>query len=118
DVEEQVQNLRERFASLTEVERPAADGDFVVMDLVARKDGEVVEGAEVSWMSYQVGKGGMLDGLDEALTGMAAGDERTFTSKLVGGDLLGEDVEVEVKATSVKEQELPAPDDDFAQPAA
>ena len=61
--------LRERFASLSEVERAAADGDFVVMDLVAKKDGEVVEGAEVSGMSYQVGKGGMLDGLDEALTG-------------------------------------------------
>jgi trigger factor len=117
DVEEQVQNLRERFASLSEVERPAADGDFVVMDLVARRDGEVVEGAEVSGMSYQVGKGGMLDGLDEALTGMAAGDEKTFASKLVGGELLGEDVEVEVKVTSVKEQELPELDDDFAQTA-
>ena len=117
DVEEQVQNLRERFASLSEVERPAADGDFVVMDLVARQDGEVVEGAEVSGMSYQVGKGGMLDGLDEALTGMAAGDEKTFASKLVGGELLGEDVEVEVKVTSVKEQELPELDDDFAQTA-
>ena len=67
DVEEQVQNLRERFASLSEVERAAADGDFVVMDLVAKKDGEVVEGAEATGMSYQVGKGGMLDGLDEAL---------------------------------------------------
>ncbi len=117
DVEEQVQNLRERFASLSEVERPAADGDFVVMDLVARQNGEVVEGAEVSGMSYQVGKGGMLDGLDEALTGMAAGDEKTFASKLVGGELLGEDVEVEVKVTSVKEQELPELDDDFAQTA-
>jgi trigger factor len=112
-----VQNLRERFASLSEVERPAADGDFVVMDLVARQNGEVVEGAEVSGMSYQVGKGGMLDGLDEALTGMAAGEEKTFASKLVGGDLLGEDVEVEVKVTSVKEQELPELDDDFAQTA-
>jgi trigger factor len=117
DVEEQVQNLRERFASLSEVERPAADGDFVVMDLVARQNGEVVEGAEVSGMSYQVGKGGMLDGLDEALTGMAAGEEKTFASKLVGGELLGEDVEVEVKVTSVKEQELPELDDDFAQTA-
>ena len=54
DVEEQVQNLRERFATLTEVDRPAADGDFVVIDLRATKDGEVVDGAEVSGMSYQV----------------------------------------------------------------
>jgi trigger factor len=117
DVEEQVQALRERFASLSEVDRAAADGDFVVMDLVARKDGEVVEGAEVSGMSYQVGKGGMLDGLDEALTGLSAGEQRTFTSQLVGGDLTGEDVEVEVKVESVKEQELPELDDDFAQTA-
>ncbi len=87
------------------------------MDLVANKDGEVVEGAEATGMSYQVGKGGMLDGLDEALTGMSAGDETTFTSQLVGGDQLGEDVDVDVKVTSVKEQELPELDDDFAQTA-
>ena len=117
DVEAQVQALRERFASLSEVDRPAAEGDFVVMDLVARKDGEVVEGAEVSGMSYQVGRGGMLDGLDETLTGMSAGDEATFTSQLVGGELQGEDVEVEVRVSSVKEQELPELDDDFAQTA-
>ena len=117
DVEEQVQALRERFASLSEVDRPAADDDFVVMDLVARKDGEVVEGAEVTDMSYQVGRGGMLDGLDETLVGMAAGDERTFTSQLLGGEQQGEDVEVEVKVSSVKAQELPELDDDFAQTA-
>jgi trigger factor len=117
EVQEQVQALRERFASLTEVDREAVDGDFVVMDLVARKDGEVIEGAEVTGMSYQVGKGGMLDGLDEALTGLAAGAGRTFTSQLVGGDQAGDDVEVEVRVSSVKEQELPELDDDFAQTA-
>jgi trigger factor len=117
EVDEQVQVLRERFGSLSEVERPAADGDFVVMDLVARRDGEVVEGAEVSDMSYQVGKGGMLDGLDEALTGLSAGESTTFTSQLVGGDEAGQDVEVEVLVSSVKEQELPELDDEFAQTA-
>jgi trigger factor len=117
DVEEQVQNLRERFATLIEVDRAAADGDFVVIDLKAMQDGEVVEGAEVAGMSYQVGKGGMLDGLDEALAGMKAGDEKTFSSTLVGGEVAGEDVEVEVEVTAVKEQELPELDDDFAQTA-
>ena len=117
DVEEQAQALRERFATLLDVERPAADGDFVTIDLKATQDGEVVEGAEVSGMSYQVGRGGMLDGLDEALTGLEPGGETTFSSQLVGGDLQGEDVEVEVKVTSVKEQELPELDDDFAQTA-
>jgi len=117
EVEEQVQVLRERFATLSEVERPAAEGDFVVMDLVARQDNEVVDGADVTGMSYQIGKGGMLDGLDEALTGLSGGEQATFTSQLVGGDLLGADVEVEVKVSSVKEQELPELDDDFAQSA-
>ncbi len=117
DVDAQVQNLRERFATLNEVDRAAADGDFVVMDLRALHDGELVEGAEASAMSYQVGRGGMLDGLDEALTGMKAGDEKTFSSSLVGGDQLGLDVEVEVKVSAVKEQELPELDEEFAQTA-
>jgi trigger factor len=117
EVDEQVEALRERFATLIDVERPAAEGDFVVLDLKATKDGEVLEGAEVSDMSYRVGRGGMLDGLDEALTGMAAGDESTFQSQLVGGDLVGQDVEVTVNVSQVQEQELPELDDEFAQMA-
>ncbi|WP_161962308.1 trigger factor [Nocardioides speluncae] len=117
DVEEQSQALRERFASLSDVDRPAADGDFVVLDLRATQGGEPVEGAEVAGMSYQVGRGGMLDGLDEALTGMSAGEDKTFTSQLVGGDLVGEDVEVQVTVSQVQEQELPEFDDEFAQMA-
>ena len=115
DVEEQVQALRERFATLLDVDRPAADGDMVVIDLKATQDGEVVEGAEVAGMSYQVGRGGMLDGLDEALTGMAKGEEKTFSSQLVGGDLVGQDVEVAVAVQQVQQQELPELDDEFAQ---
>jgi trigger factor len=115
DVEEQVQALRERFATLVDVERAAADGDFVVLDLRATQGGEPVEGAEVAGMSYQVGRGGMLDGLDEALVGMSAGDDKIFTSQLVGGDLVGEDVDVAVSVSKVQQQELPEFDDDFAQ---
>ncbi len=115
DVEEQVQALRERFATLLDVDREAADGDFVVMDLKATQDGEVVEGAEVSGMSYQVGRGGMLDGLDEALAGMSAGDEKIFSSELVGGDLVGQSVEVAVAVSQVQQQDLPEVDDEFAQ---
>ena len=117
DVEEQVQALRERFASLLDVDRPAADGDFVVLDLKATQNGEPVEGAEVTGMSYQVGRGGMLDGLDEALTGMSAGEEKVFSSQLVGGDLLGENVDVAVSVSKVQQQELPEFDDEFAQMA-
>ena len=115
DVEEQVEALRERFGTLVPVERAAADGDFVTIDLVAAKDGETVEGGEVTGMSYKVGRGGMIDGLDEALVGLSAGEEKTFDSELVGGDLVGEPVQVTVKVTAVQEQQLPEYDDEFAQ---
>jgi trigger factor len=115
DVDDQVEALRERFGTLQDVERPAAEGDFVTIDLVATRDGEPVEGAEVGGMSYRVGRGGMLDGLDDALVGMSAGDVKTFSSQLVGGDLVGEDVDVQVKVSQVQEQELPELDDEFAQ---
>jgi trigger factor len=115
DVDEQVEALRERFGTLVDVDRAAADGDFVTIDLVATQDGQPVEGAEVSGMSYRVGRGGMLEGLDEALAGMSAGEEKTFSSQLVGGDLVGEAVEVQVKVSQVQQQELPPYDDEFAQ---
>ncbi|MEJ7833356.1 MAG: trigger factor [Nocardioides sp.] len=115
EVDEQVEALRERFATLSDVERAAGDGDFVVLDLKATQDGEVVEGAEVTGMSYRVGRGGMIDGLDDALIGMEGGEDKTFTTELVGGDMVGQSVEVAVSVTQVQEQELPEFDDDFAQ---
>ncbi|MEZ0579357.1 trigger factor [Nocardioides sp. MH1] len=117
DVTEQVDALRTRFATLLDVERPAKDDDFVVIDLKATKDGETVDGAEITGFSYQVGRGGMIEGLDEALVGLSAGDDKVFTSQLVNGDLVGEDVEVSVSVNQVQEQELPELDDDFAQMA-
>jgi trigger factor len=116
-VDEQVETLRVRFGTLSPVERPAADGDFVTIDLSAAKDGEPIEEAQATGMSYQVGRATMLEGLDEALTGMAADDERTFESTLVGGALKDQKVDVTVKVTAVKEQELPELDDEFAQTA-
>jgi len=117
DVDEQVESLRERFATLKDVDRPAQDGDVTTIDLKATRDGEAVEGGEVSGYSYKLGSGEMLDGIDEALRGLSAGEEKTFTSSLLGGDLSGEEVEVNVKLSAVKEQELPELDDDFAQTA-
>ena len=117
DVEEQLAAMRERFGTLSDVERPAQDGDFVVIDLTATQDGQVLDGAELTGMSYRVGRGGMVDGLDEALVGMQAGDAKTFTSQLVGGDLVGQEVEIAVSVGQVQEQELPELDDDFAQDA-
>ncbi len=117
DIAEQVEALRERFATLKDVERAAQDDDIVTIDLKATSDGEDVEGGEVSGYSYKVGSGDMLEGIDEALRGLSAGEEATFTSQLLGGDLSGQDVEVSVSLTAVKEQELPELDDDFAQTA-
>ncbi|MFC5727736.1 MULTISPECIES: trigger factor [Nocardioides] len=117
DVDEQLDALRERFGTLIDVERPAQDGDFVVIDLVATKDGEVVNGAEISDFSYKVGSGGMIEGLDDALAGASVDEEKTFTTQLVSGDLVGQDVDVKVKVKQVQEQELPELDDDFAQEA-
>lgn len=118
DVEEQVQQLRERFATLNDVERAAVDGDFVTIDLVAaNKDGEPIEGGELSGFSYQVGRGDMLPGIDEVLAGMSAGDEATFASQLLGGDSEGQEVDVTVTVVGVKEQELPELDEEFAQTA-
>jgi trigger factor len=115
EVDEQVQALRERFGTLVDVERAAGEDDFVTIDLTAVQDGEAIEGGDVSGMSYKVGRGGMLEGLDEALVGMSAGDEKSFVSQLVGGDLVGEDVEVTVKVSAVQQQELPELDEEFAQ---
>ena len=114
-VDEQVEVLRERFGTLNPVERAAADGDVVVLSLVATKDGESLEDATADDLSYTVGSGGMLDGLDEAVTGLSAGESATFASELVGGPLRGEAVDVEVTVSKVQERELPEADDEFAQ---
>lgn len=114
DIDERLQQLRERFATLAGVDRAAADGDFVQIDLNATTDGEPIEGGQASGVSYQIGKGGMIDGLDEAVTGMSAGETTTFTTTLVGTHA-GEEVDCEVTVSAVKEQQLPELDDEFAQ---
>ncbi|MGI8888129.1 MAG: trigger factor [Nocardioidaceae bacterium] len=116
-VDEELESLRERFGSLIPVERAAADGDFVTIDLSAAKNGEPIEEAQATGMSYQVGRGTMLEGLDEELQDMSAGDEATFESTLIGGEFKDQIVDVTVKVTAVKEQELPELDDEFAQTA-
>jgi trigger factor len=115
DVEEYLSSLRERFASLKTAQRPAEDGDYTTIDLSASVDGEPVEDAQASGLSYQIGSGTMLEGLDEALVGMSAGESATFTSELAGGESAGQEADVTVTVQSVKVKELPELDDDFAQ---
>ncbi|MFB4307218.1 trigger factor [Actinomadura sp. GTD37] len=114
-VEETIGNLRERFASLTNAERAAEEGDFASIDLVARIDGEEIEDASTTGYSYEVGSGSAVEGLDEALVGLAAGEDKTFTGALVGGEHAGEDAEITVTVQSVKIKNLPDLDDEFAQ---
>jgi trigger factor len=115
EIDEQVASLRERFATLKTVERPAATGDYVQLDLAATVDGGPVEGGTATNLSHEVGSGQLLTGLDEVLVGMSAGEDTTFVTPLVAGDHAGKDADVAVTVRNVKEKELPALDDEFAQ---
>ncbi|MCI9887183.1 trigger factor [Micrococcales bacterium 31B] len=105
--------LRARFATLKTVERPAKDGDFVSIDLNARIGDDQIDAVE--GVSFEIGSKNMLDGLDEALEGLSAGEETTFDSTLMGGARQGETATIKVKVQSVKERELPEVDEDFVE---
>ena len=113
EIEERLTALRERFGSLVGVERAVEDGDFVSIDLTASIDGEEID--SVTGVSYEVGSGNMLEGMDEALLGLSAGESREFTAPLAGGDHAGSDADCVVTVESVKVRELPEADDEFAQ---
>jgi trigger factor len=115
EVDAELQNLRARFGTLTGVERPAQEGDFVSIDLSATVDGEEVPEAKTEGLSHEVGSGQLIEGLDEAITGLSAGESRVFTTTLAAGERAGQEAQVTVTANSVKERELPEPDDEFAQ---
>lgn len=115
DVNARLESLRQRFGTLVGVDRPAAKGDFANIDLDAQIDGESVDSQE--GVSYELGSGTMLDGLDEALEGLSAGEETTFEGTLEAGEHEGEKAQIKVKVNSVKAEELPELDDDFAQEA-
>ena len=115
DVDTSLEQLRDRFAATTPVDRPAADGDVVVVDLEASVDGEVLADGVATGVSYTIGSGQLLDGIDEAVTGAEKGATVTFTSALKGGSAAGREASVKVGITDVQSRELPALDDDFAQ---
>ncbi|ODR05627.1 trigger factor [Mycolicibacillus koreensis] len=115
EVDAELQSLRARFGTLTGVERPVADGDFVSIDLSATVDGTELAEAATEGLSHEVGSGQLIEGLDEALIGLKAGESATFTTTLAAGEQAGKEAEVTVTVGSVKERELPEPDDEFAQ---
>ena len=114
EVDSELDSLRERFATLTGVERPVQSGDYVSIDIVAQIDGAEVEGGSASNLSYEVGRDDLVDGLDDAITGKNAGEAVTFDTTLQSGDHADDQAEVTVTVKSVKEKELPTVDDEFA----
>jgi trigger factor len=118
DIAEQLDGLRSRFASLSPVERAAVDGDYVSLDLEATVDGEPVPGGTAQGLSYEVGSGELLDGIDEAIRGASAGDARAFQTALVAGELAGKTADVAVTVRSVNERVLPEATDEWAQSVA
>jgi trigger factor len=116
-VDGQVDVLRNRFGSRETVERPAEDGDIVTINLVASKNGEQLADATADDVEYTIGSGQMLDGLDEAVIGLSAGESATFSSTLVSGPLQDEEADIEVTVSKVQKAELPEVDDAFAQEA-
>lgn len=115
DIDAELQSLRARFGTLTGVDRPAATGDFVSIDLSATIDGEEVPEAATEGLSHEVGSGQLIEGLDDAIVGLSAGESRVFTTTLAAGPHAGQEAEVTVTVQSIKERELPEPDDEFAQ---
>ena len=115
-VEERIGLLRERFATTSEVDRAAAEGDVLTLDLVASQNGEPLPEATAEGLTYKVGQeANMLEGLDEAVTGLKAGESKTFTSTLVGGQFRGQHAKIEVTVIKVPQQDLPEVDDESAQ---
>ncbi|MEU2254121.1 trigger factor [Nocardia xishanensis] len=115
DIEEQLTSLRQRFGTLTGVERAVENGDFVSIDLAAAVDGQEVADAATSGLSHEVGSGQLIEGLDEAIIGLSAGESKEFTSTLVAGEHAGKEAVITVTVQSVKQRELPEADDEFAQ---
>lgn len=115
EVDTELQNLRARFGTLKGVERAAESGDFVSIDLSATVDGEDVPEAKTEGLSHEIGSGQLIEGLDDAIIGLKEGETRVFPTTLAAGDHAGQEAQVTVTVKSVKERELPEPDDEFAQ---
>jgi trigger factor len=89
EVDEQLDGVRQRFATLKTVDRPAAEGDYVQIDLAATVDGVEVPGGSATNISHEVGSNQLLPGLDDTLVGLSADSSTTFSTQLVGGDFAG-----------------------------
>jgi len=117
-VQHEIEGLRERLARLETVRRPAASGDFVVVDYVGSIDGESFKGGEGRDQLVELGSGNLIPGFEEGLQGAQAGDTRTvelsFPADYSSRELAGRDASFEVTVKEVKHKELPEVAEDFA----
>ena len=118
EIDAELERLRESLASLDTVERPASEGDFVVIDFVGRVDGEPFEGGEARGYLLELGQDRLVEGFEEQLVGASAGDERevrvTFPDDYRAEALAGNEAVFDVSVKEVKEKRLPDVDDDLA----
>ena len=115
DVEEQVEQLRKRFATVTPVERAAEVGDLVLVDVKGELDGDELDDFAGTALTFEVGAEGMIDGFSEAVTGATEGDTVTFEHTPEEGPYEGKAVQVTVDLKGVRQRTLPEADDEFAQ---
>jgi trigger factor len=118
EVDAEIERLRESLASLENVERAAAEGDFAVVDFVGTIDGEPFEGGEARGYLLELGSNRLIPGFEEQLQGAEAGEHRdvtvTFPEDYQAEHLAGKDAVFAVDVKEVKEKKLPELDDDFA----
>ena len=114
DVDEQIEQLRKRFATTTPVERAAATGDLVLVDVKGELDGEELEDFAGSALTFEVGAEGVIDGFTEAVEGKSEGDTVTFDHVPDEGPYEGQTITVTVDVKGVRDRTLPEADDEFA----
>ncbi|WPF65621.1 MULTISPECIES: trigger factor [unclassified Corynebacterium] len=116
-VDEAIDQLRGRFAELKDTRRKLKTGDYAIIDLKATIDGEVVDEATTEGLSYEIGQGDLIDGLDTALRGMKTGEDNEFTAKIRSGEHKDEEATIAVHVQQTKERKLPDLDEEFVQMA-
>jgi len=117
-VEKTLKDIQRRAAKFTEIDRPSKIGDWMEIDFLGKLDGKPFQGGESKNHPLVLGDKVFLPEFEEALVGLKAGDEKTFSVTFPEGyhqsTLAGKDVEFSVKVHKVKEVILPPIDDDLA----
>lgn len=113
EVDEQIDRLRDQFATLKEVDRPAIDGDHVTLNVTATRDGELVEGLSADDFVYPVGSDALVPGADEKLRGTKVG----AIVEVDVPDAAGGPAQVRILVKQVREKVIPDADDAWAEEA-